>query len=76
MEVILVIILLIVLVAIIFWPSKDYQVIPSVGPGEVRFDGRSIRRVFRTPNEKAEFMKELKVRQKEIIEDIIRNRGK
>jgi hypothetical protein len=48
----------------------DYRVIPSTGPGEVRFDGRGFRRVFRTTAERAQWMEELKAEQKKIIEEL------
>jgi hypothetical protein len=56
-------------------PSLDYRVIPSRGPGEVRFDGRGFRRVFQTTDERAQWTEELKAEQKKIIEEL-RNQKK
>jgi hypothetical protein len=70
MEVLIIAAIILALLLVAATPSLDYRVIPSKGPGEVRFDGRSFRRVFRTSRERAQWMEDLKTDQKRIIEEL------
>ena len=70
MEVLIITAVVLALLLVAAIPSLDYRVVGSKGPGEVRFDGRSFRRVFRTSRERAQWMEDLKTGQERIIEEL------